>query len=226
MRLGLAMVICAGSALCVAAPAWRRRRRRASSPRTRSTRAPGRPPSTRPATATPASIVGATWATGRYGGALSFDGTQRLRRPARPRHLLQQRLHARGLGAEGDDEERRRRSSARGPAAGRCSGSTTSRRRYHLTLGGSLSSYLDSGVNPIAGPVAAPRRHLRRQRPPASTSTASRSPAARVSGSVGSSNTWRIGAYGSVAGRLLRRPDRRDPRLRPRAQRGRDRRPT
>ena len=34
--------------------------------------------------------------------------------------------------------------------------------RYHLTLGGSLSTYLDSGANPIAGSMAAPRGDLRR----------------------------------------------------------------
>ena len=71
--------------------------------------------------------------------------------------------------------------------------------RYHLTLGGSLSSYLDSGLSP----TTAQWQHL------AATfdgSTArfyvdgAQVASRAVSGSVGSSNAWRIGAYGSVVG--------------------------
>ena len=50
---------------------------------------------------------------------------QRLCRPGHARHLLPERLHARGLGAKGGCEEGRRRRSAAGTGAGRCSGSTT-----------------------------------------------------------------------------------------------------
>ena len=48
--------------------------------------------------------------------------------------------------------------------------------------------------------VAAPRPPPTTAAPPASTSTAPRSPAARVTVSIGSSNVWRIGAYGSARG--------------------------
>ena len=93
--------------------------------------------------------------------------------------------------------------------------------RYHLTLGSSLSTYLDSGRNPIAGQwqhLAATFDGTTARFYIDGTQVASRA----VSGSVGSSNTWRIGAYGSTARELLRRTDRRRPRLQPRSQRRRD----
>ena len=74
---------------------------------------------------------------------------------------------------------------------------------HHLTLGSSLSSYLDSGANPVIGQW----QHLAATYDGAvaryyidGTEVASRA----VPGGVGSSNTWRIGAYGTVRG-LLRR---------------------
>ena len=146
---------------------------------------------------------------------------QRLRRPRRARHLLPERLHARGLGAEADatkkdvgvarqlDRQRRR-----------CSGSTTWRRLPAHARQHGLSSYLDSGQTPIAGqwqhlaatydgthrpllhrrhPGRQPQRH--RQRRQLEHLADRRLRLAR--------------------GRLLRRPDRRRPHLQPRAQRGR-----
>ena len=50
-------------------------RPRVPSPRTRSTRAPAPRSATSPGTATAGAIVGATWTAGRYGSALSFNGT-------------------------------------------------------------------------------------------------------------------------------------------------------
>ena len=71
-------------------------------------------------------INGATWTTGRYGGALSFNGINASSTSA-PRHLLPGRLHARGLGPEADlDQERRRDRRHLHRRAARCSGSTTS----------------------------------------------------------------------------------------------------
>ena len=92
---------------------------------------------------------------------------------------------------------------------------------HYLTLGSSLSSYLDSGQSP-APDSGSTSRPPSTARPPATTSTALEVAARAISGSVGSSNTWRIGAYGGSSGRLLRRRRRRRPRLQPRAQRRRD----
>ena len=200
------------------APAWALRRRPGSSRRTRSTRAPGRRRSTPRATATPARSsarpgpADATAAPLASTAATTTSGSG-------PRHVLQQRLHARGLGAEGDPKND---VGIVGTWAGNGPMLWVDHlaSRHHLTLGGSLSTYLDSGHNPIVGQwqhVAATFDGPR----PATTSTALRSRAA-LSGGVGNSNTWRIGAYGSRPGRLLRRAHRRGPHLRPRAVRRRD----
>ena len=161
-------------------------------------------------------VVGATWVTGRYGGGLSFNGTNDYVGPPAPRHVLQHRLHARGLGAE--DRARPRTTSA---IFGTWNGGGGPMLwvdhiadRYHLTLGNSLSTYLDSGLNPIAGQwqhLAATydgttarylhRRHRSRQPP-------------------------RLGQHRQLQHlanrrlrpqprRLLRRPDRRHPDLQP-----------
>ena len=138
------------------------------------------------------------------------------------RHLLPERLHARGLGAEGErDQERRRRSSAAGPAAGRCSGSTTSAARYQLTLGSNASPATSTRATTRSPGSGSTCRHLRRHAPPASTSTAPGRQPQPCSGSVGSSNTWRIGAYGSAPGGFFDGLHRRRPHLQPRAQRRR-----
>ena len=84
--------------------------------------------------------------------------------------------------------------------AGRCSGSTTSRLDYQLTLGNNgLSGYLDSGHNPIAGQwqhLAATYDGTTARFYIDGVMVASRT----VSAGVGTSNIWRIGAYGSAAG--------------------------
>ena len=105
-------------------------------------------------------------------------------------------------------EERRRRSSAPGPGAGRCSGSTispadTSSRSEQQPL---LLPRL--GRNPTVGQwqhLAATFDGTTARYYIDGLQVASRT----VSGSVGNSNTWRIGAYGSPPGRLLRRHHRR-----------------
>ena len=71
--------------------------------------------------------------------------------------------------------------------------------RHHLTLGGSFSSYLDSGVSPGVGQwqhLAATFDGATARYYVDGAEVASRA----FSGSVGDSNAWRIGAYGSVAG--------------------------
>jgi len=71
--------------------------------------------------------------------------------------------------------------------------------RYQLTLGGGLSTYLDSGQNPVAGQwqyISATydgsTAHFYVNGVQVAQST--------FTGSVGSSNTWRIGAYGTGPG--------------------------
>ena len=71
--------------------------------------------------------------------------------------------------------------------------------RYHVTLGSSLSSYLDSGVSPTLSQwqhLAATYDGSTARFYVDGAQVASRT----VSGGIGSSNTWRIGAYGSVVG--------------------------
>ena len=70
--------------------------------------------------------------------------------------------------------------------------------RYQLTLGSNgLSGYLDSGQNPIAGQwqhLAATFDGTTARFYIDGTEVATRT----VSGSVGNSNIWRIGAYGAA----------------------------
>ena len=143
---------------------------------------------------------GATWAAGRYGGALSFDGTNDYVGLPRARHVLQHGFTLEAWVQKSDDQERRRHPRQLDRQTARCSGSTTSRPATTLTLG---RQPLRRTSTPARNPTSAsgstsPRRTT--ARPPAiyidGTEVASRA----VSGSVGSSNTWRIGAYGSVPG--------------------------
>ena len=69
--------------------------------------------------------------------------------------------------------------------------------RYHLTLGSSLSSYLDSGAtrSPANGSTSPPPTTAPR---PATTSTGPRSPIVPCPGASATPNIWRIGAYGST----------------------------
>ena len=71
--------------------------------------------------------------------------------------------------------------------------------RHHLTLGGSFSSYLDSGASPSLGQwqhLAATFDGTTARYYVDGAEVASRA----VTGGVGDSNSWRIGAYGSIAG--------------------------
>ena len=148
---------------------------------------------------------------------------ERLRRPAR----LSARSTTAGFTLEAwvqkaTDEERRRRSSARGPgrpdALGRPSRVAPSPHARQQPL--HVSRF---GAQSGARAVAAPRGHVRRH-DGALLRRRGRGGEPAFSGSVGSSNTWRIGAYGAGPGRILRRARRRGSRLRPRARRRRDRR--
>ena len=114
-------------------------------------------------------------------------------------------------------EERRRDRRHLGRQTGRCSGSTTSRAATTLTLGSSLSSYLDSGVNPIVGQwqhLAATFDGTTARFYVDGAEVASRP----VSGSVGQLEHVADRRLRQRRRRLLRRADRRAPRLRPRAQ--------
>jgi chitodextrinase len=144
-------------------------------------------------------ISGATWASGRYGSALSFNGTNAS--------VLLGSLgtfYTSGFTLEAWVQKE---SATRSDAAvvGSWTGSGPMiwvdhlATRYHLTLGGSYSGYLDSGATPIAGQW----QHLAASFDGATarfyidgSQVASRA----VSGSVGSSDLWRIGAYGSSPG--------------------------
>jgi Concanavalin A-like lectin/glucanases superfamily/Bacterial Ig-like domain/Bacterial Ig domain len=143
-------------------------------------------------------VVGATWAPGRYGGALSFDGTDDY-------------VGLPGLGTFYNTaftlEAWVQKATTKNDVG--IVGSWTGNgpmlwvdhlaSRHHLTLGGGLATYLDSGRNPVVGQW----QHLAATFDGASAryyvdgvEVASRS----FSGSVGSSNTWRIGAYGFAPG--------------------------
>ena len=170
------------------------------------------------ATATPARSSARPGRPGSSGRPSRFDGIERPRRPAGARHLLPRRLHVRGLG--------RRRDAKRDVGDRRLVGRQQRRpddlgrprhRPLLLTLGTASANYLDSGH---AGrrPMAARRSHLRRRRR-ALLRRRRRGREQSFTGNVGDSNSWRIGAYGSSGRRVLRRPDRRRPHLRPRAQR-------
>ena len=180
-----------------------------------------RPRSTPPETGAPAQSSERRGSTGRYGRRTVVRRHERLRRPAGPRHLLQHRFHARGLGAES------RRTKNDVGILGTWAGNGPMlwidhlASRYQLTLGSSLSSYLDSGVNPDRRPVAAPRSHLRRhdrallrQRRRGGLTGRLRQPSALEHVADRRLRQHRR--------RLLRRPHRRASRLRPRAERGRD----
>ena len=71
---------------------------------------------------------------------------------------------------------------------------------HYITLGSSLSAYLDSGAEPGRRASGSTSRRPSTGRPPATTSTASRWRRGPSRAAVGSSNTWRIGAYGGRPG--------------------------
>ena len=144
-------------------------------------------------------LAGATWTTGRYGGGLSFNGTSAYV----------------GLGSLGTFyntaftlEAWVQKQTAKNDVAivGSWAGSGPMlwvdhlASHYQLTLGSNgISGYLDSGHNPIAGQwqhLAATYDGTTARYYIDGTEVASRA----VTGSVGSSNIWRIGAYGTTPG--------------------------
>ncbi len=183
----------------------------------RSTKAPARPRSTRPATDAPApSSARRGWAAATAAGCRSTAPTttsafrasaRSTTPPSRSRPGCRRAAPKNDVGIVGTW-------TGNGPMlwidhiAG----------RHQLTLGGSLSTYLDSGVNPIVGQwqhLAATfdgttARYLRRRR------------RGGIAGGLGQRRQLEHVADRRLrqrARRLLRRRDRRAPRLRPRARR-------
>jgi chitodextrinase len=144
-------------------------------------------------------ISGATWASGRYGGALSFNGTNAS--------VLLGSLgtfYQSGFTLEAWVQKT---SATKNDVAvvGTWAGSGPMiwvdhiATRYQLTLGGSYGGYLDSGANPVAGQwqhIAATYDGATARFYIDGSQVASRA----FSGSVGNSDVWRIGAYGSSPG--------------------------
>ena len=146
-------------------------------------------------------VVGATWVTGRYGGGLLFDGSNDyVGLPALGTfYNTAFTLEAWVLKATTKNDV---------GIVGTWTGSGPMlwvdhlASRYHLTLGSSMSTYLDSGLNPVVGQwqhLAATSDGTTARFYVNGTQVSSRA----VSGSVGSSNTWRIGAYGSGPGNFF-----------------------
>ncbi len=143
-------------------------------------------------------VAGGSWVSGRYGGAISFDGdNDYVGLPALGTFYnaaftleawVQKSTPKNDVGIVGSW-------AGSGPMLWIDHLAT----RHHLTLGGGLSSYLDSGVNPSQGQwqhLAATFDGTTARYYLDGAEVASRA----VAGSVGSSNAWRIGAYGSTPG--------------------------
>ena len=147
-------------------------------------------------------INGATWTSGRYGGGLSFNGSG-----------ASVDLGALGTFYQGGftlEAWVQKQTSTKNDVAivGTFAGGGGPMlwvdhlaTRYHLTMNSGISNYLDSGRNPTAGQW----QHLAATFDPATTTArfyidgtevANRS----VSVGIGSSNAWRIGAYGGSPG--------------------------
>jgi chitodextrinase len=140
-------------------------------------------------------IVGATWVAGRDGSGLSFDGTgARVDLPALGT------FYQGGLTLEAWVMKRTDKKDA--AVVGSWAGDGPMIwvdhiiGDYRLTAGGSFSGYLDSGHGPIPGKwqhLAATFDGTTARFYIDGTLAASRT----ISGGVGGSNTWRIGAYGA-----------------------------
>ncbi len=145
-------------------------------------------------------VSGATWTAGRNGGGLSFNGTDAS--------VLLGSLGTFYNGGFTLEAWVRKQTSKNDVAVvGTWTGSGGPMlwvdhlaTRYHLTIGSSsLSDYLDSGHNPILGQwqhVAATYDGTTARFYIDGAQVASRN----VVGSFGSSNSWRVGAYGSTPG--------------------------
>ena len=146
-------------------------------------------------------VSGATWAAGRNGSGLSLDG-------------VDDHVNLGGLGtfytAGFTLEAWVRKGTTKKDVAvvGSWAGNGPMlwvdhvAGHHQLTLGGSLSTYLDSGASPALGAwqhVAATSDGVTARYYVDGVQVASRA----ISGSVGSSNTWRIGAYGAAPGGFL-----------------------
>ena len=209
----------------------RRRARPASSPPTASTRAPARRPSTSPATATPARSASTLWSTaGKFGNALSFNGTDaRVNVPDSASLDLTTGHDDGGLGQAGRAQrlEHRRLQGAHRQLRLRRSTRTptpTGRPAHDLHRPPTTSSR--GTVALPVGRLDAPRRDLRRRPRSRSTSTARRSPSMAATGSIAASTGAAADRRQRDLGRVLQRPDRRGPRLQPRADRAPRSRPT
>ena len=149
-------------------------------------------------------ITGATWVAGKYGGALSFNGTS-----ARVDLGSLGTFYQSGFTLEAWVQKASATKNDVGVVGTWTSGASGPMiwvdhiaTRYHLTLGSSLSSYLDSGQSPVAGVwqhLAATYDGTTARFYVDGVQVASRT----VSGGVGSSDVWRIGAYGATAGNFF-----------------------
>ena len=145
-------------------------------------------------------ISGATWTSGHDGGALSFNGSNASVDLGSLGTFYQSGFTLEGwvqkqTSTKKDVGVLGSWSSSGGPMlwVDHLAGD------YQLTLNSGLSSYLDSGHTPIGGQwqyLAATFDGSTARFYIDGVQVASRS----VTSSVGSSNNWRIGAYGSVAG--------------------------
>ena len=145
----------------------------------------------------PGTLVGATWTTsGRYGGALSFDGTSGRVDLGSLGTFYQSGFTLEAWVKKATDTKKDVAvvGTWTGPAAGPMIWVDHVEGRYRLTTGQGLESYLDSGETP----VAATWQHLAATFDGSvarfyidGTEVADRT----ISGGLGSGNTWRVGAY-------------------------------
>jgi hypothetical protein len=145
-------------------------------------------------------VAGATWTAGRYGGALSFDGTS-----AYVDLGSLGTFYRTGFTLEAWVQKQTTKNDV--AVVGTWTGSDGGpmlwvdhlATHYQLTLGGGLADYLDSGRTPVPGEwqhLAATYDGTTADYYVDGTLVATRS----VAQGAGNSNVWRIGAYGSVAG--------------------------
>ena len=183
LAIGTALI-----ALVAAAPAWRRRRRPVSWPRTPSTRAPARQRSTPRATAAPARSSARRGSAAATAAALSFDGTDdyvglpQLGTFYNTAFTLEAWVQK--AGPKNDVGDPRHVDRQRADALGR------PRRRRATTSRSAAASRpisIPASTRPWASGSTSPRRST--ARPRASTSTALEVVEPRVSGSVGNVRT-------------------------------------